>query len=1233
MIQTSKKKQNLKLYAVALGVFMFLSIFLTNRFQNDFDHTEILKDVQEKIEEKDNELQKELQNLKTVYQEDTNSVFTLLEKYKSNFESKGFLFFIFEKDSLIFWSGNSVPVLSPKEISSNQIINTGNGYYRIKIVEDKYTTFIGLYLIKRDYNYQNEYLENDFHNSFKLSEGISYSETPSQHYNVNSLDGTFLFSISFDSNTSISQRELNILFIIYFITLLLIIVLIYKIHLLILIKTSKFFLFLFGFIADLIILRIAIFYFEIPRVLYQSTFFSPYYYGYSDLIPSIGDLFLNTIFVLILSFFIYRHVKFKLKNLQKSVLHKYFLIFSLFLHNFIFFKGIEFIFRSLIIDSSISLDLNNIFSLSQMSFLSFIIIGAAVLSYLLISSKLSFYAYKYSKNLTIYAILLTCVFIAFSIYGMLFSNADIWYLIFTFIYIFSFGVFFQKSVFKFSLGNIVFYILLFSIISTYSLHKYNTSKEKEFRKLLAVHLASEQRDPLAEYIFYSESEKVYKDENLIDLLTRYEQTDFDQLVFEEYFFRNFFNGYFEKYDYQITICNSKDILDIQPENIAINCDSYFDEIIESNGIKTKSPELSFLKYASGENGYIAVFDFSNSTFKPLAIKIYIELLPKYVARDLGFPDLLVNENIKQNPDLTEYSYAKYQANKLNIRVGEYFYNFDLHNYDHSAGQFDFFNQNGYNHLFYKIDQNNDLIISKKQKSIADILAPFSYLFLFFIFFYSVIFILFIFPFSTKKISLSLRTRLQLSMTFVILFSFLVIGVFTIIYINNLNDQKNEDILSEKTHSVLVEMQHKFSDIETFNEPQAYMITDLLIKFSNVFFTDINLFDLNGKLIASSRPQIYEEQLISKNINAQAYKALVYDNSSLFIHVENIGKQEYLSAYIPFVNTMGDVIAYLNLPYFSKENDLRREISAFLVTYINIYVILIALSLLIALFVSNYISRPLKMIMAKIRQVKLDGQNETIDWSKNDEIGQLVSEYNRMIDELAKSAELLAKSERESAWREMAKQVAHEIKNPLTPMKLSVQYLQRAWQNQSPNWDMRLEKFTQTMIEQINSLSAIASEFSDFAKIQLSKKENIDLIEIIKSSISLFKNYNEVSFSFDYKTDLDYTVFADKEQLLRAFNNLLKNSIQAIGTKTDGTIKIRIQKQLQSNIIEITDNGGGISEDIAGKIFSPNFTTKSGGMGLGLAIVKSIIINSGGEVSYTSHEGYGTTFIITLPLVN
>jgi len=344
--------------------------------------------------------------------------------------------------------------------------------------------------------------------------------------------------------------------------------------------------------------------------------------------------------------------------------------------------------------------------------------------------------------------------------------------------------------------------------------------------------------------------------------------------------------------------------------------------------------------------------------------------------------------------------------------------------------------------------------------------------------------------------------------------------------------------------------------------------------------------------------------------------------------EHIGKHTYLSAYIPMYSDLNERSGYINLPYFSRQAELRGEVSAFMVAFINIYVLFILLGAVIAFIIAGYLTAPLKMLAQKIAHTSLGHANEKIEWGRQDEVGRLVGEYNRMLDELLVSAAKLASSERESAWREMARQVAHEIKNPLTPMKLSIQHLGKSWDEKAPDWDQRLKRFTSALIEQIDSLSAIATEFSDFAKMPPPVNERLDLNEVTGAAISLYKDVSPVHFTFIPGNTCH--VFCDRKQLLRVLTNLLNNAIQAIGQRDDGIITVRIDTEGNRHMIRITDNGPGIPADRAEDIFHPNFTTKSGGTGLGLAIVREIIVAQGGTVSFTSEEGSGTTFIVTLP---
>jgi nitrogen fixation/metabolism regulation signal transduction histidine kinase len=525
-----------------------------------------------------------------------------------------------------------------------------------------------------------------------------------------------------------------------------------------------------------------------------------------------------------------------------------------------------------------------------------------------------------------------------------------------------------------------------------------------------------------------------------------------------------------------------------------------------------------------------------------------------------------------------------------------------------------------------------LVISQKNATLLDLAAPFSYLFIIFSLFLLLFLSGFILTGGLKRIEFNFSNQLQVSIIAIIVISFLVLGLITRSNVINLYNNKNRDNLSEKTFSVLTELEHKLGNEALLTEDLTEYITDYLGKFSAVFFTDINLYDTTGSLISSSRPQIFEAELLSLKMNTNAYYKLSYEESLLYIQNEKIGRQEYLSAYIPFRNNQDRIIAYLNLPYFAKQTELRKEIGDFLAAYINVYVLLIVLAIMVTILVSRFITRPLKLIREKLRNLELGKPNEKIEWKKKDEIGDLVEEYNRMIDELAVSADMLAKSERESAWREMAKQVAHEIKNPLTPMKLSVQYLQKAWNDQAPDWEKRLSGFTQTIVEQIDSLSEIASAFSDFAKMPAARLERIEITGIIKTATDLYQHHGNIRIVTEV-LDNEIFVLADRKQLLRVFNNLLQNAVQAIGKKEDGQIRILVSREGDFCTTAISDNGTGITEEQAQKIFSPSFTTKSSGMGLGLAMVRSILAIINGTVSFESEAGKGATFIVKIPVSN
>jgi len=287
------------------------------------------------------------------------------------------------------------------------------------------------------------------------------------------------------------------------------------------------------------------------------------------------------------------------------------------------------------------------------------------------------------------------------------------------------------------------------------------------------------------------------------------------------------------------------------------------------------------------------------------------------------------------------------------------------------------------------------------------------------------------------------------------------------------------------------------------------------------------------------------------------------------------------------------------------------------------------AIVVSYFISKSVTRPLNFIAEKMQIVNLGKRNELIEWNSRDEIGVLVRQYNRMIRELENSAEQLARTERESAWREMAKQIAHEIKNPLTPMKLSIQYLQKAIDEKNPRVHELAAKVTQTLVEQIDNLSAIATSFSSFAKMPKGENEAVDLNIMLQGICELFGKEENVSVSFTTSVEKPM-VFADKNQLLSVFNNLVKNGIQSVPESQGPTIDIAISEQHEMIQVKVIDNGIGISEENYSKVFVPNFTTKSSGTGLGLAIALQIIEGAGGAIWFESVVGQGTSFFVVLP---
>ncbi|MEO7523495.1 MAG: HAMP domain-containing sensor histidine kinase, partial [Ferruginibacter sp.] len=371
-------------------------------------------------------------------------------------------------------------------------------------------------------------------------------------------------------------------------------------------------------------------------------------------------------------------------------------------------------------------------------------------------------------------------------------------------------------------------------------------------------------------------------------------------------------------------------------------------------------------------------------------------------------------------------------------------------------------------------------------------------------------------------------------------------------------------------------------------------------------------------------------IVSTRMHPLAYFHLNNLKEVQYFQKENIGKLKFVSNYIPVIDAAGNDYAYLNIPYFTSQANLKEEISNFLVTIINLNAFIFLLAGIVALFITNRITNSFSVIADKMKKINLGGINEAIEWKRDDELGELVYEYNKMVTKLEASALVLAKTEREGAWREMARQVAHEIKNPLTPMKLSMQFLQKSIDSNAPNVKELTASVANTLVEQIDHLSQIASDFSQFATIGDSKKELVNINDVLMNVLHLHAANDRLQID---KKLLPHAVIihADKTHINRLFTNLILNAIQAVPETEIAKINITESIEDQKLLVKISDNGHGIPEDVRSKIFTPNFTTKTSGTGLGLAMCKRIVEHADGEIWFETVEGGGTSFFIEFPL--
>lgn len=1126
--------------------------------------------------------------------------------------------FLYRNDRLVFWS-KSLDLTNLKESTSKYFVcNIQNAWYLGQWNTLKSDKTLTLLLLKHNYSYQNKFLTNSYNPHYDDLDG--YSITNANGANVKKIilsDGTTInFEKSSNHNDSLYRVLKNIFQWLSFILFIFAIIsLFHKPYF-----KQKPLLYIVLLTVTLLGIRAIGLQIGFPnRGL--SALFSPEVYAHSSLNPSLGDYLANAILIFTIVLCAYRLLNNRVEEFAIKYKKTWALITSASVWGL--FIVVDSLFASLIMHSTISFETFRIFNLSIFSLIGYFSISIWIVSAFLITDlwTKSFRKQFDESKLALVALFGFIIAYSFaiisgtmpSLYGLLWSIAS-----------FSFLFWFRYRGLQISTSWFLILLCLLSLYSVLLVSDYTYRKDREVRKVLAINLSNE-RDPVAETLFSSLVNRLEADTVIHHYLENIQNNDIEMFGYLQ---NSYFNGYFKKYDFRATICYPGSDLIMDNSDHRVDCNGFFSDMINVYGIGIPGTNFYFLNLQNGRINYVG---YAECTHKSRVSRLYIELDSKLSHEQLGYPELLLEGKLLTHSMLSSYSTAKYHQNQLLAQTGDYPYRLVSTFGIDSTQKYNFINQGGYNHLVYNNDSDDVVVLSRPRETILNTTASFAYIFFFFGFVIVFWLSLAQFPLRTGARIPSFKKRIKTAMILIVFLSLILVATVSIIYSIKSFENRSIDNLSEKLLSVMVEVERDFGKEEMFTPSNSEFLSNKLVQLSNIFYTDINLYDVYGVLLGSSRPEIFERQLQGKRMNPTAWYEMAYSNNQKLIHKEQIGNMSFLSAYVPLVDNNGNTIGYLNLPYFTRQGEFVTELYAIIVAIINIYTLITLLALVVAIVISNQISKPLELIREKIRNVNISGHNEPIKYNTNDELGQLVNEYNRMVIELADSAEKLARSQRESAWREMAKQIAHEIKNPLTPMKLSLQHLVKAKKEEVQDWDLMFQKFSASLVDQINSLSNIATEFSNFAKMPVTSIVEVNLNSVVDEVLTLFSGYSNIKFSYLNGCGSQTSVKGDREQLFRVFVNLVKNAVQSIEKGKKGEININLSCTEKLVKIIIADNGRGIPEEIQPKLFSPNFTTKSGGMGLGLAIVKGIVENSGGRIWFETEQGIGTKFFIEFPL--
>lgn len=969
-----------------------------------------------------------------------------------------------------------------------------------------------------------------------------------------------------------------------------------------------------GFILSLVAGRTILFLYTSNQVV-NWDLFDPIYFTLGTLCPSLGDAILHAFFLLVGVIYILRQPWIKTYgNLTSN--QKFSLVAGLAVFNFIAIYLLQFAVWQLLEHSQIELDISESIQFDGLRIAAFS--GILFLCGLVI--LLFGYTQYILKQLTFRKTHLYVIVILVSAGFSLLGEKDEWlyYGVFGMIWLLLDFFKFNHAVDRIKYQTFVFLVLVFlclSVVFALSVYKHHEKDDLVAKEKFANHLLI-RNDIMGEYYLSQIMDEIADDRYI---RTRLMTKVLARNNIREKIKRQFLSNYFKKYDIEVLLF-SEDGESLQSE---YSPSSYYDWLkkYRVSPYLTDYDGIYFVedKEENVRNRYVCFIEIGAYGRKVGYVVLNL-ILKKYIPASV-FPELLLESKYFLT-NMDQFEYAVYKNGEILYKQGSYAFENKLspQTLENERLYKKGIELDDFRYFGIKTSDNRILLIVSESYRVEALLANASFLLLLLVLLTAAFFI--IARVLSPKIAFNLSTKIQLYLGLSFLIPMIVVSVALI---NTLNQSYKEEIdnniefKSYNISEILVDPTEAYFS----NNINVDEFANEIVHAASLIQSDLNVYDADGDLIATSQPDIFRFGLLSKLLDTKAYYKIKFKREQNIISEQTIGSLSFKTSYTAIRSYQdGRLLAFLAMPYFDSRNHLHQQQVEVFNNLVVIFSFIFIISLLGGNVIISQMVKPLKQIGDKLRGTSLQETNQPISYDAQDEIGSLVKEYNAMLVKLEESKDALAAIQKESAWKEIAKQVAHEIKNPLTPMRLKIQQMMRGFEIESKQY-----KTCEVLIAQVDSLSSIADSFSEFAKMPAPNNEVVEIVSILNRTIDLYHG-SDVKLSKEFGADQLF-VYLDPKVFSRVITNILLNAIQA--HKGEGArVKVVVNSNNSKITIAITDNGSGIAEEQRDKIFTPYFSTKTTGSGIGLAVAKKSIENAGGTIWFESEEGQGTTFFISLP---